>query len=535
MDNQTIREIIEAIYRGQIRIPAFQRGFVWEPERVAYLIDSIYKGYPFGSLMFWRTKEQLKFDRDLGPFEIPEPKEDYPVDYVLDGQQRVTSLFGVLQTELKPKENEDWEDIYFDFSAPHAVQDTQFLALKADQVDTQKHFPMRTLFDTVAYRAATDKLDVGAKKIIDDMQTTFKEARIPVQITKTEDKGTVAIIFERINRQGVALDTLQLLTAWTWSEEFQLSEQFEELANELKPFGFSDVGGNTDLLLRCTSAVLSADASPSALMQLNGQVVRERFEEVTNGVKHAIDYLRNQLHVFSLKNLPFETMLVPLSVFFATSGNKERGFTADEARAINRWFWRSAFSKRYSAAVIRNLKSDIDAMINLRNKQASSLGNFQVKIDPDFFLRSNFVLSNVNTKSHILALSTLLPRSFVSGGRVDLEATLKAANRSEFHHMMPKSFVKKLDVESDVSVNCLANICFLSRSDNRTLGGTAPSEYQSKMPKEAATLREILNSAAAPHALFDDDFDKFVEARAVILAQHANSLCQNAEHAPLAA
>jgi len=101
--------------------------------------------------------------------------------------------------------------------------------------------------------------------------------------------------------------------------------------------------------------------------------------------------------------------------------------------------------------------------------------------------------------------------------------------------MMPKSFVKKLDVESDVSVNCLANICFLSRSDNRTLGGTAPSEYQSKMPKEAATLREILNSAAAPHALFDDDFDKFVEARAVILAQHANSLCQNAEHAPLAA
>ena len=83
MEDLSIREIVEQVGRGQIRIPAFQRGFVWEPERVAYLMDSIYKGYPFGSLLFWRTKEKLKFDRDLGPFTLPSPKEDYPVDYVL--------------------------------------------------------------------------------------------------------------------------------------------------------------------------------------------------------------------------------------------------------------------------------------------------------------------------------------------------------------------------------------------------------------------------------------------------------------------
>jgi uncharacterized protein with ParB-like and HNH nuclease domain len=66
-----IREIIEQVQRGQIRIPEFQRGFVWEPDRVAYLMDSIYKGYPFGSLLFWRTSEKLKVERDLGPFELP--------------------------------------------------------------------------------------------------------------------------------------------------------------------------------------------------------------------------------------------------------------------------------------------------------------------------------------------------------------------------------------------------------------------------------------------------------------------------------
>jgi len=84
MDNLTVREIIEQVSAGQIRIPAFQRGFVWEPDRVAHLMDSIYKMYPFGALLFWRTNEQLDVERELGPFKLPEPKEDYPIDYVLE-------------------------------------------------------------------------------------------------------------------------------------------------------------------------------------------------------------------------------------------------------------------------------------------------------------------------------------------------------------------------------------------------------------------------------------------------------------------
>src|SRR3954469_3391758 len=112
MDTITIREILDQILRGQIRIPAFQRGFVWEPDRVAYLMDSIYKVYPFGSLLFWRTREKLKFERDLGPFVLPEPKADYPVDYVLDGQQRVTSIFGVFQSELEMVNRNSWLNIF---------------------------------------------------------------------------------------------------------------------------------------------------------------------------------------------------------------------------------------------------------------------------------------------------------------------------------------------------------------------------------------------------------------------------------------
>lgn len=525
MEDLSIRAIIDLVTRGQIRIPAFQRGFVWDPERVAYLMDSIYKGYPFGSLMFWRTKEQLKFDRDLGPFKLPEPKEDYPVDYVLDGQQRVTSIFGVFQTEMKPVITTDWLDIYFDLSAEQTPQNSQFVALPSDQVQPEKHFPLKTLFDTTAYRKATENLESEIIKKIDDMQSIFKETKIPVQISKTEDNATVAIIFERVNRQGVELDTLQLLSAWTWSENFQLVDQFEDLAEELRPFGFADVGGDTDLLLRCSSAVLAGDASPKALMELNGAQVREQFDTITNGVKHAVDYLRQNFNVQTLSNLPFVTLLVPLSVFFAVSGNKESTYTDDQRKVINRWFWRSAFSRRYSSGVLRNLKEDISKMVALREGKPSSLGNFEFDIDKHFFMNNNFAMGNVNTKTFILMLATKNPKSFVSGQPINLAETIKAANRSEFHHMMPKDFLAKSE-QTVIGENILANICFLSRGDNRKLGGRAPSQYRKIMPTDENTIDNILDSSVSTHLLFEDKYQEFIERRATDLTKLSKFLCE---------
>lgn len=416
MADLSIREILEQVSRGQIRIPAFQRGFVWEPERVAYLMDSIFKRYPFGSLLFWRTREKLKFDRKLGPFQLPEPKTDYPIDYVLDGQQRVTSIFGVFQSELpQPGLDENWLPIYFDLSAEPTAQDSQFVALSPNKFDPERYFPLSTLFSTVAYRKANENRKVEIIETIDKMQEVFKEVKIPVQTSTTEDKATVAIIFERINRQGVELDTLQLLSAWTWSEDFQLQDQFAELADELAPFGFEEIGGDTNLLLRCCSAILKRDASPQALMGINGAEVRKEFDKVTNGVKYAVDYIRNNFCAQKLNNLPFTTLLVPLSVFFAVAGTQEARCTDDQRRKINRWFWRASFSKRYSSAVLRNLNSDIEQMSTLRDNGDSNLGEFSVEILPDFFKLNTFGFNNVNTKTFVLLLASRQPRSFISG------------------------------------------------------------------------------------------------------------------------
>ncbi|MGB3763015.1 MAG: DUF262 domain-containing protein [Ornithinimicrobium sp.] len=87
MGEVSIRSLIEQVQQGQIRVPAFQRGFVWDHDRIAFLMDSIYKGYPFGSAILWQTKEKLTSERRLGPFALPEPIADFPISYVLDGQQ----------------------------------------------------------------------------------------------------------------------------------------------------------------------------------------------------------------------------------------------------------------------------------------------------------------------------------------------------------------------------------------------------------------------------------------------------------------
>lgn len=521
MDDLPIRKATERILEGRIRIPAFQRGFVWDPERVAFFMDSIYRGFPFGSLLIWRTKEKLKHERALGPYELPEVDPDLPIDYVLDGQQRLTSVFGVFQTEIEPKENEDWLPVYFDYQADATAQESQFQALPESEVDPDRHFPLATLFDTTAYRKATEGFDEDLLKAIDDMQAVFKEAKLPVQTFETNDKAKVAIVFERVNRMGVELDTLQLLSAWTWSEDFDLQQEFTELSETLEPFGFHGVGEDTNLLLRCCAAVVAGDASPDALVDLDGSEVRDRFEEISNGLKGAIDFLQANLNVYALANLPYSTMLAPLSVFFAAPGTKAVNMTNPQRAELLRWFWRSCFSRRFSSGVLRSLKADIEQMKKLRDEGSSDLADFACSVAPEFFLDNRFAVGSVNSKTFILLLAQVAPRSFISGQPVSVKEVLQAYNRNEFHHVFPKAFLKTQD-RSLEDVNRLVNFVFMGRQDNNTLGGVAPSEYKAKM--DTAALDKILSSAICPTSMFDDDYDAFKIERADMLTNNAQAL-----------
>src|SRR5262249_35355183 len=145
------------------------------------------------------------------------------------------------------------------------------------EVDPARHFPLRLLFDPPKYRKYVSQLPDDVAAQIDELYKQFTTTVIPVQSFTTDDRAAVAIVFERINRLGVKLDTLQLLSAWSWSEDFDLQGQFEEIADEVAPFGFRDLGEDSDLLLRCCAAIIANDASPASITELKGDAVRARF------------------------------------------------------------------------------------------------------------------------------------------------------------------------------------------------------------------------------------------------------------------
>jgi hypothetical protein len=513
---------MEELTSGRMRVPNFQRGFVWDPERVSYLMDSIYKGYPFGSVLLWRTRESLSSERQLGPFDLPSNDPSYPTDYILDGQQRITSIFGVFQTDIVIDNPPLWTKVYFDLEAPANVQDSAVVALEDAEVDRERYFPLGCLFDPAAFRKETARYpaDGAVMKRIDLIQTRFKEADIPVQMITTEDKTAVAIVFERVNQRGVELDTVQLLSAWTWSGDFDLNQKFEDLAADLAPFGFRDVGADKDLLLRCCSAVLTGDPSHEALVKLNGSTVRTGFDTVITGIKGAIDFLRKNVHLQTLTNLPYDNLLVPLSVFFAGQPNTQHKMTDSDRREMLKWFWKTCFTRRYNSQPIKSLREDVAEMTALKEGRASKLSDLPFSVNSRIFLENGFRINSVLSKSFVLMLAQAEPRSFISGQKLDLGACLKEYNRNEFHHIYPRSFLRSSE-QTEPGDTCLANMCFLSKTDNNMLGGAAPSIYREKMP---ADISEISANNFLPSNTFVDEYTNFASARADLLFAYATSI-----------
>ena len=453
----TIEKIIARISAGDIRIPAFQRDFVWEADQVAFLLDSIYKEFPIGTVILWKTEKRLSTEKKLGYFVLPEPTKDYPVNYVLDGQQRLTSLFSVFQTALEPETNE-WVDIYFDLEAQEGIaQESSFLALDSSEVDPNRHFAVKTFFNSTEYRRATRDLSEERAEKIDSVQRKFLSYIIPDIVFEADDLNSVAIVFERINRAGTELNTFELLSAWSWSDSFDLVEKFEDLQDEIASHGFEELGNDRDLLLRVTAGIIKQNTTPASILQMSGNEIRENFDKVKKGVLGALDYLSRELSIKHYKMLAFPGTLVALSAFFATDRTDGQNYSDKQNQTIKKWFWRALFSRRYSANVNEHQALDIIQMLALKSNENHDFKfpSSDIKVD---FAKSAFSSANANSKTLITMLNQLNPHSLTSGARIDLSKVLKKGSKHEYHHIFPKKHLERLGVPY-YNINCLANIC----------------------------------------------------------------------------
>ncbi|MCR6734544.1 MAG: DUF262 domain-containing protein [Afipia sp.] len=538
-DLLTIRNLIERVQSGTIRIPKFQRGFVWEPENIAFLMDSVYRGYPIGSVLFWRTTEQLTGERNLGPFQLPEPAKKWPIDYVLDGQQRLTTLFGVFQTTLKPHNTALSFDVYFDLDAKEGALEDQFISLAGTDVPPKNYFPLRLLLDPTPFALASRDLKEADLARVVELQRRFQEAQLKSEIIEFDDREQIAMIFERVNRAGIPLDTFQLLTAWTWSEEFDLNERIENLGSEVASYGFSRIGEQQDLLLKCSAAVINGDASVKSIVKLHGPTVRDRFSEISRGIFGAIEFIRNELNVHSLEIMPYPAMLVPLTRFFSTASTSGFHPSAKQREALKEWFWRPCFSRRYSSGVGKAHEADLKFMDTLK---ADETTRTRIPLDTTVghICYSDFNIGTVNTKIFVLMLATTKPRSLISNSVIDLEDTLLRCNRNEFHHIFPKAYllrtfeeqVEALEKEKDkddydgyefYGKNWLLNFCFLSSADNQTIKDKAPTEYIKLIPQNLH--EKLFKEAFLPLGWFDLEYKDFTDARLKLIDAHIKALC----------
>jgi uncharacterized protein with ParB-like and HNH nuclease domain len=170
----------------------------------------------------------LPSKRNIGGFDLPNPTEDYPINYVLDGQQRVTSIFGVFCYDLENVGNEEYDSSIFDIV--YDINEDVFIS-KTDINDNNINLSLRLIFDNFTFNKFIQEkaLDETQTNKVVEIQSLFQNYELPLVTIKKRNKTEVGIIFERVNNTGTPLSTLDLMIAWTWLEDFHLKEKFDDI------------------------------------------------------------------------------------------------------------------------------------------------------------------------------------------------------------------------------------------------------------------------------------------------------------------
>lgn len=517
---ERITNLVNKIQTGDIKIPKFQRGFVWEEDQILKLLESIYQGYPIGSLLFWLSELAMKSEKNIGGFDLPETPEKYPRNYVLDGQQRLTTIYGVL----------NWPDknvlhklnVYFD------LEQRRFIHYNGENTD--KHIPMSILFKTSDFLRFRTKLSGFSntnelQESVDVLYEVFREYLIPVVTIKEKTVEEVCPIFERINSTGTKLSIFDLMVAATWSDDFDLNDKVNQLRDSTKMKDFENI--DNSVFLKFMSSINGFGSKRDGVFKLRNLSPEELDNlgrKVKISVERAIDFLSTDLLVPSDAFLPYENQLVVLAYFFSKVANP----TPEQLSTLRQWFWQTGFSERYRGAVEGILEQDLSAIDSLIKHDKEDI-RVKVSLVENDILKRQFWKNSAFCKTFIVMLANKAPKNLTNGEAIDIRIALTSFNNKEFHHIFPKDFLKNLGVISEKR-NALANICMLSASQNKNISNDPPSVYLTKsfnaLVKDAETVfNSNLISEAADAPWLIDNYDSFLRQRSKTILNEINLLC----------
>jgi len=344
-----LQVIVENFRGGHLSIPDFQRPFVWSDKQRLQLFDSILKGLPIGSLLIWRTSKMIAIKESIEGFKLAAPVVEQTRNYVLDGQQRLFTLFAAL-SGARPEEGEPqrrWP-IYLDLLADRAedADESRFRFPRRNTDPPNTWLPLSALLNTRELFRFQRKLEgspheelLDRAEEIANIVRDYPLALVPIL---TDKLNLVTQSFQRINSAGSQMSEAHMLRALTYKETFDFSESFADLADDL-PGRWADLGEQpfvNILKALCGLSIYQADVEK---IQKAMEDDPELLARGGKGMRAAAEFASAHLHTLSPTSLPYIYQFVALAYAAANGANLE-----DHRQALERWFWVTAYTEFFT-------------------------------------------------------------------------------------------------------------------------------------------------------------------------------------------
>jgi hypothetical protein len=508
-----IEELASRVLRGDILLPKFQRDFVWEKPQIIDLLDSVSNNYPIGSVLLWRSRETLKSERNIADLEIAPTEFDYPVNYLLDGQQRLSTICGALY----------WKgaDPSSRWNLAYDLRSARFLHLDTLDPPPLHQIPLNKLTDPSAYFQHVSSLETLGTKDVSALQAKakelfdrFKDYKVATVTLHEMSIEAVAPIFERINSRGTSLTIVDLMRAATWSETFDLIDSISGITSELEAKDFGVI--ERKAILRSISAAAGGGFSEASIDGLRKHSPTQ-LEEAVDATKHAynraVDFMATELNIPSDKQVPYVNQVVVLVEVFRLVKHP----TPTQLDSIKRWFWRAAAAGYFSGWNTADMAADHSRVGRFAAGEVKDIENSLKNPGPSIWTQRQFRSNSAHSKLLILLLSFKQPIDLLTSQKIDTGQALYHGNLKEFHHFFPRDYLKS-QRSLPSWTNLLANIIMLTAASNKRISNRAPSDYHREA--EAALGDRFENSMAAnlisPRAVEaakDNDYTAFLEER----------------------
>lgn len=517
--SERVQQLAARVLMGDIVLPEFQRPFVWKRRQVLELLDSILRNYPIGSMLVWESRQALESKRSIADLQIAQRSEEYPVNYLLDGQQRLSSICGVLNwTPGDPKSI--WNVIY-------DLRTQKFSHV--DHVDDLPihQIPLRRLSDPSAYYRRLAPLDDDVLSARADLLfNRFKDYQVPLVTLGDMSIKDVAPVFERINSTGTRLTIFDLMRAATWSPEFDLGKTVESIREHIAPKKFGTLDSKT--FLRALAAAGSNDFSAESidlLRNLSTDALKSAAEETKNSAARAADFLSTQVGAPRAEALPYANQFAVLCEMFRLVPNPDSA----QLEAILKWFWQTTLSGYFAGWDNAQMAADAKAIVRWSEGRANGIEVGAVTPGRDIWRAKPFRSNSAVSKMIGLMLAHGRPVDVVNGQRIDPDKSLAWSNDKEYHHFFPQAYLARVG-RTAAQANVVANIVLLTSVSNIAIRDRAPSDYLKQVidtvGREALVSRLATNLVpeSALDAALEDDYEAFLRERSTFLHEQALAL-----------